>query len=627
MDDTQSSNDALQEGMTQGETPPTAFLSNDEKSEPMKDRLLRVSREKSYLETIILQQNDEIIRIGQEKTELSLSLHTLEETIDKIKKRLAELDILRNSEISELKKEMDLLRTENRKLISERELVFGNLEKQQDSPSHIEMRMQEALHREKLDIESVLEKARDELGLRAAHEAALLQGEASAEVADIVSLKSLLNEKMASLLLTLEVHEKNIVAGEIELRKSGDSLRLSVERLHTIEEELSALKLQLNAAELDRDKARTDLSSARGENAELSRDNVSLLSLVPERDAPPEEGEKVKLPRTVGEYQETFEHLKGEIISLNNKIDEQGKALDLLISEKQDLINKTSEYQQTISDLEQSNEEEILYLKDEIASNDKTISGLRLSLEQELSDNAELRARLQSAQETAGEEPQSFTEKPEETLPSRLQAVKKHKALQRRHVFAYIITVLITLAGTGIYFYAFDTDFSARQQQRPEPPVERKIELAYQDIFSILTKTSSANGIKFQATMITGPLIMKSESPEDKGLFDFQNFDYFKVSISSPAQGLGKDMAADPYSFVTLSTTAGRSDLMRSQPVKDVKTFYRREVPVSTTFYCAFPRNVNMPDYSLLTLSLRAGNGSINLTWALEPLRTSSLLR
>ncbi len=373
--------------------------------------------------------------------------------------------------------------------------------------------------------------------------------------------------------------------------------------------------------------------------------------------------EMEELQKTALEYKETFEHLKQEIITLNRNLAEKEQAINLLVSEKDGIAGNVSDQQEKldqslsvirslnmqleksgqdnnrlnaelsdfgntiaqlqgeISSLSRAKEEEVKALKEDLASYGSAVADLRLKLEQGLHENAELRSRLQAFQYAGQEVPTPVIEKREETLPARVEKISP----AGKHSLAYTLIALLLLAGIGFSFYAFNTGLIALPTQKPAAREEIKKEMAYNDMFSLLTKTAASDDFKFQATLLTESLVLKSDAPGDKALFDFQNHLYFKVSISAPKQGLDDNIADDPYPMITLSAGADTIKPLPHVHVKDIKTFYRKEEPVSIMFYCAFPRTALTPDSNSLSLSFRNEKGKADIAWDLRLLRASSL--
>ncbi len=376
------------------------------------------------------------------------------------------------------------------------------------------------------------------------------------------------------------------------------------------------------------------------------------------------DAEKEEFERAALDYRETFEHLKQEIISLNRNLAEKEQIIDLLVSEKDslarnlaerqenltqalssqsglqlqldenlrdsrrlsaensDLTNAIARLQNDIAGLQRTKEDELKALKDELSSYGAAVADLRLSLEERLQENAELRSRLKTSQSAAQEATAPVIEKRAETLPARLEK----RSETGKHVSAYAFLALFLLGCIGFFFYAYNTGLIAVLMEKPAVTKEIRKELAYNDMFSLLTKTSASDDLKFQATLLTESLVLKSDTPQERSFFDFNNHLYFKISISAPKAGLDDSITADPSSMITLTASAAAVKPLPHVRVKEIKTFYRKEEPVSVMFYCAFPRAALTPESTALSLSFRNEKEKADLSWDLKTLRAGSLL-
>ncbi|MBI5634105.1 MAG: hypothetical protein HZA15_11585 [Nitrospirae bacterium] len=457
----------------------------------------------------------------------------------------------------------------------------------------------------------------------------------------------------------LDLSQKEKAALEEDLEKAAgrvNELILDQDRLASLS---TGNEQSLSEAGAEIDALQANMAALQATRAELEKkitEKQEILGL--------ERAEKEELQRSAHEYQETFEHLKQEIISLNKNLAEKEQAINLLLSGKDGLVKSISEQkeeldksyasvrhlqiqleesrrdisrfsteknglsntiaglQAEISSLNRTREEEVKALKDDLSTYGRAVAELRLKLEQGLRDNSELRLKLQAFQGAGQEALTPVIEKREETLPVR---VDKLTSSGKRSV-AYTFLAFLLLLGIGFSFYAFNAGLIALPTQKSAVREEPKKELTYNDMFAMLTKTSASDDLKLQVTLLTESLIRKSDTPGEKSLFDFQNHLYFKVSISAPREGLTGEMADDPYSMITL--TAG-ADTVKPLPhihVKGIKTFYRKEEPVSVMFYCAFPRTALAPDSNTLSLALKNQKGKTDIVWDLKALRASNLL-
>jgi len=260
-------------------------------------------------------------------------------------------------------------------------------------------------------------------------------------------------------------------------------------------------------------------------------------------------------------------------------------------------------------------------LKDDHSSYGRAVADLRLKLEQEQNENSELRSKLQASQSAGREAQTPVLDTREGTLPA---CVEKRSFAGKRSL-AFTLFALLLLVGIGFSYYAFNAGLLTAPMKKPAMREEVKKELAYNDLFSLLTNASASDDLKFQATLLTEALVLKSDSPGENSLYDFKNYLYLKVSISAPRKGLDDETVDNPYSMITLTVDTDTANPLSHIHVKDIKTFYRKEEPVSIMFYCAFPRTLLTPDSNTLSLSFNNKKNKADLAWDLKSLRAGSL--
>ena len=477
--------------------------------------------------------------------------------------------------------------------------------------------------------------------------------------------KTHLDEERNRLIARVLEQEKNL-AEHISLLDASQKEKAGLEEdLAQAAEKINELVLEQDRLTSLRARREQALSDARAEIIMLQASQADFEKKIQEKHeiSGHASSEMEELQKTAREYQETFEHLKQEIISLNKNLAEKEQAIDLLLSEKDSLAKNSSDQQEKldqsrasmrnlqiqlnesmrdnnrfsaeqsdlaktiarlqgeISSLNIAGEEEVKALKDDLSSYGRAVADLRLKLEQELNENSELRSKLQASQSAGREAQTPVIEKREGTLPARVEI----RGSSRKRSFAYTFLALLLLGGIGFYFYAFNTGLLTAPMKKPAIREEEKKELAYNDMFSLLTKASASDDLKFQATLLTESLVQKSNTPGEKSFFDFQNHLYFKVSISAPREGLDDEMVDNPYPMITLTAGSDTVKPLAHVHVKDIKTFYRKEEPVSIMFYCAFPRTLLAPDRNTLSLSFNNKKNKADLAWDLKSLRTGSL--
>lgn len=456
----------------------------------------------------------------------------------------------------------------------------------------------------------------------------------------------------------LDVYQKEKAGLEEDLAQATEKIN----QLVLEQDRLTSLSVRQEQALSD---ARAEINVLQANAAVLKASQAELEKKLTEKQDTSDLGgaEREELQKTALAYQETFEHLKQEIVSLNKKLAEKEQGINLLLSERDGLAARNSDQQITldqslssirnlqmrldesmrnnnrvnaekidlanaierlqgeINALNQSRAEEAKVLKDDLSAYGRALADLRLRLEQSLNENTELRSKLQASHTTGRGTIAPAMERREVTLPARVEKVSSTS----KRTLAYTLLALLMLGGIGFSFYAFNAGLITLPMKKPAVREEVKKELDYNDMFSLLTKVSASDDFKFQATLVTESLVLKSDIPGEMSLFDFQNHIYFKVSISAPRGGLDVKMADDPYSLITLTAGADAIKPLSHRYVKDIKIFFRKEEPVSIMFYCAFPRTALTPDRNTLSLSFKNEKGKADIVWDLNSLRANDL--
>lgn len=521
----------------------------------------------------------------------------------------------------------------------------------------------------------------------------------------ILNQQLLEKNEMLTVLSSDQLEEKELLSSrEADLMKETSVLRDETDRLkealNVREKQLTSYRSQIEESLQNREFIETQLRDALEKLRELAGEQERLSSLIPEKDrslaqamaeceairessglleqrifelekassgsepaSAPVDAEKDQLLRNVREYQETFEHLKDEIISLNRAIAEKEQQINQLNSDNIALISKTAEQQATLEQsqlgstalenrlkeiqetgqlsenenqrlidelikqktgmelLQKNKDLQIDEMKRELSSYAEALADLRSKLEQSMRENDSLRSDLPAAPETS----EGRSQKKTETLPVRMMTAENAAPRGGKHSRPYALLATLLIVIIGATFYAYNTGLLVLADRTTVQPATPSRELSYEELFALLNR-SAADGLKFQATLITEPLVLKSEEPADRSFFDFQHYLYFKVNVSAPREGLDPVIANDPYSRILLSAGSADVNPLPEKKVKGIKTFYRKEAPVSIIFYCAFPIETLAPDSTLLKLSLKKDAAPTTLVWDLRQLREHNLL-
>ncbi|MEW6109056.1 MAG: hypothetical protein AB1632_07830 [Nitrospirota bacterium] len=790
--------------------PPGGMRSKDVTAESIKDKFLTVAKEKSYLESIILQQNDVIKRLEKEKNDLAVSLRKFADSNKKMKEKLLDFDILRNMEISELRKKIETLIDENKKLLYEKETVLKNLDSDPKNISIKDKHIIESLLNEKKEIGALLDTAKEELKSKDAFLAGI-DDERERLISDknqLIKEKEDLGDKILSMqdeinelggLIELKDNEireiKNDLSGrtirteqieaELSSMQSGyrkieeerNELRIQLDsvsghlsdlkkersqieedmnrKIKTYHEEISELKTDIDeltssiedkirhidelnekvsalgrelsnkdvelhekipfllakidelSASIDRKmeenslfaKELSDLNDRISVlNEELTQKNELLIEISEhyrrEKDelasrisefeikAEQLEGEKSKLRSEIDEmtdrtseyadlYKETErdkkeieaqlsgalkrileleeenrrnlsavaskeqfysellnEHdsktkeliketgsLKSKNMNLTEQIKDKEQLINLLYSEKSDLLKRISEAESEYNKLQSNKNEEIASARHELDSASREITELKSRLDKSLNENMVLLGKFEEITERMhdGSHRDKVNIEMDAGMPGEPGQGIEHKTISggKRPGLSYALysVLLIAIIVSAVFLYR---GYSPNLQ--PQKPVQTAVadeKLSYTDIFDRMTRIESSENIKWQVTMLTEPLIRKENAGKDLHKFDFGRFFYFRITINSLKDSLSHDMIKDP--FAGLKLIAGKSNVSpASDPkIEEVKTFYRKNEPVSIAFLSAFPKK----NADSLELLFNHNGDKMRLTW------------
>lgn len=229
----------------------------DETTATLKDKFIAIAKEKNNLEAILLQQNDIIKKLEKEKSDLSINLKRLAENNKKLKDKLLDFDILRNMEISDLKKKIETLVSENKGLSHEKEVPSRQVSTQNQQEIA-------ALQKKKQELEKLLNIANEELLNKDSTVNNLLleknnfEGTKNQLLADNESLKNKIVsiEENNSELQDLLKNSKN------EVNEGKANLMQALSRIQMVEDELSEAASKHREFEDERNSLKKQLDSA-----------------------------------------------------------------------------------------------------------------------------------------------------------------------------------------------------------------------------------------------------------------------------------------------------------------------------------------------------------------------------
>jgi hypothetical protein len=137
----------------------------------------------------------------------------------------------------------------------------------------------------------------------------------------------------------------------------------------------------------------------------------------------------------------------------------------------------------------------------------------------------------------------------------------------------------------------------------------------YSVSYTPITDSRVSGNMKFRATMISEALLAKENAGGDQSWFDFRKFYYFRVHITAMDGSLDRELVINPVSHVQLTDGKKRvSPDMHSERI-NLRTIYKRDVPVSVSFLCIFPKGVSNTAPEKIKLLISSTGNPVQLSW------------
>ena len=380
-----------------------------------------------------------------------------------------------------------------------------------------------------------------------------------------------------------------------------------------------------------------EIETLKSENAELGtkfidleKENKDQSSVITSKDRLLSELQKKHNSEMSVYFRET-ESLKSENADLRKVLGEKEQTLNILSSEKSDFFKKISVSATEFDKLQNEKNNEISKIKEELSSAFTKISDLESSLENNLNENIILRKKLEEVPERISPEIHeipvtSETVADKESIPIReFQDKIIFREKRRWSLYAAYSALLLILILSSIFLYKhYSPGLITKKSVVPVVAVDK---LSYSDIFSMMTRASSSENMKMQATMITESLMQKENAGNDLKKFDFNRFFYLKININSLKGPLSQDLIKNPVSSIKLSNGLKIIPPAIDIKIEEVKTFYKKEIPVSIAFLCAFPRGNDISNLKNLELSLSHAGNEIHLVWDIQSLKAGKVIQ
>ncbi len=522
----------------------------------------------------------------------------------------AELAQLRAG-VPDLKAEVDLLRSEKQRIAAEKDQIDAELADLRSQFADIRSGDAEisqsirALEDEKQEIESRLSTALQKIEkLEADTSSQALLGEKDNALATVTAEMEDLKIMFASLRSSkqdLEVTKNQLEAELVGLRAAVPDLKAEVDLLRSEKQRIAAEKDQIDAELAD---LRSQFADIRSGDAEISQSIRALKDEKQEIESRLSTAlQKIEeMEEEINKHVSAFLSHEQMITKLNEEIGGYQSGITSLTEESFELKNRLTEKEQAFAAV--SSEKSDLLKKIDILEEAFKLIGKRASGGSAAED---------MLRQAAGE--QSLSERPANIVPTGVSRDRKISSVPKYALMAVILIAVLA----GLIYFNKHYPFYKIARQRPPVTVEVDANLGYREIYDRNTRAADSKNIKIQATVFTESMLRKEENFDLAG-FDFNKYVYFKVNINSLEGPLDPAMLRNPLDSLKLTEDTKTISTSGYKQIDKIKTFYKRQVPVSITFFCAFPKSELGPDRKDLTLTLTDKGDAIPLVWDVRSL-------
>ncbi len=448
----------------------------------------------------------------------------------------------------------------------------------------------------------------------------------------INSLVSEMTAKEALLSEHTKTYEKE--KAQLESRLSEyELINRQLEEKIAIQSELEVIKNKVSEnarlfEESDREKKELEeqLSEALNKILDIENQYRSMLDTRPSQEEVAEMESRHK--KEVDDLGATLAVLQADLEKLRHLGQEKESTLEAVTSENTALLSKISDMEAAFQATVSGKEQEIEKLKNQISTSFERINDLEANLARSLQENIALRKNIQGKPETE-HEPAIGAESlsHEQTTRQEQSGVRMDETgvqEKKRWIpyLAYALLVVVVLAAVGFLIKQYNT--SAVAPKVEQPAVVQP--LSYKELFDTLTREKASEDVKFQATMLTESLMQKENSGKDLPKYDFQGYHYFRININALKGALDSDFLKDPAASLMLYNGPKALAQGSGIQVTEMKTFYRKEEPVSAAFIGVFSKGTDKSDQQNLELSLRLAGKELRLAWESAKLRAVNVI-
>jgi hypothetical protein len=142
-----------------------------------------------------------------------------------------------------------------------------------------------------------------------------------------------------------------------------------------------------------------------------------------------------------------------------------------------------------------------------------------------------------------------------------------------------------------------------------------------------LTRDQSTDNIKVQATMVSELLMRRENAGRILSQFDFKRFYYLKININALKGSLSQKFIDNPRAGLLI--TDGDQEVRPAQGValENVKTFYKKDEPVSLSFLYIIPKDRTVSALNRLELVLSDRGEAVQMSWDIQKLKADKIIR
>jgi chromosome segregation ATPase len=337
-----------------------------------------------------------------------------------------------------------------------------------------------------------------------------------------------------------------------------------------------------------------------------------------------------------------------EVHALNEKIErmnadvdkqvaissEKAKEMSQMAQEKMDLLERISALESTFDRVRKDKDNEIVKMRDQLGTSFMKMSELENSLKVSLNANIDLRKKLEAKPESVYIEEDKTAEplrakpepKPEPEPAPRPEIRDLIVYNERKNWLSYINYAFLFVLLIISLLILYRTFVFTSQPQRPSE-LSALYDLTYDEVFTLLTRDQSTDNIKVQATMVSELLMRRENAGRILSQFDFKRFYYLKININALNGSLSQKFIDNPREGILI--TDGDQEVRPAQGValENVKTFYKKDEPVSLSFLYIIPKDRTVSALKRLELVLSDRGEAVQMSWDIQKLKTDKIIR